>query len=731
MQAVLYSNRAMCCLKLSPPLVELAIEDCAHAQEYDPAYVKASFRRAQAHEALAVSHKSVDVARAVSQMELALTQYSRVIHVKPDHPEASRAIRRARISLERLREEQQEPLTYIDKLKSRASPRDMARDIKIVMSMFVAEAGGKPKQGDGGARQLMTTSRHQATILKSGFLSLLLDLALEGLTGAEALGGDGRDARAQSQEGATAPQPQEVTLTALRAVNMLLLSTAMADRGVQRERGEESKMWGDEGGLQEEDEAEFHRQSPRILTLFREFISTARMELQSPPLTSPSTNNGAGTPALSRTLAKLLAIFVVFVARFASHPLFSQYRKPCLGLLLEALLLPEATAHEITDEATLAVVASSIKAFASIAASDEQALLEVRECALEPLLLSSVGECLKLRKALVATLSIITGNDDIKPPQAAKDKLETLKNKQGGVGEGSKQEKDLKEREENFKQKLTHMLVGPMLANNDETTKIGLRALSLILQAYPKFGVSVVKARWQLTSQEGKVVDATTAKQVPKHFEEQKRKEAEDRVELTGDCSSDTKAQTEGKKEEEEEVGTSALQLLLFMGSDQSNESVRLLAAEVLALASSDKEVRAALMEGGDEQMFLSLLTREDHLVRAYAGVALAKMAVVGENTHTEQEHERIIGPVCEVLRAYVDEVCQRGAESGDSGSSSGGDDADAVDSEVAYGFEDDVRQRREECIRHIIETLAYLSLNVLAKKILASKNKGKLALFM
>jgi hypothetical protein len=49
--------------------------------------------------------------------------------------------------------------------------------------------------------------------------------------------------------------------------------------------------------------------------------------------------------------------------------------------------------------------------------------------------------------------------------------------------------------------------------------------------------------------------------------------------------------------------------------------------------------VRETIVAAGNEDIFFSLLETEDHLIRAYAGVALAKIAVVGADKHTGIYH--------------------------------------------------------------------------------------------
>jgi hypothetical protein len=122
-------------------------------------------------------------------------------------------------------------------------------------------------------------------------------------------------------------------------------------------------------------------------------------------------------------------------------------------------------------------------------------------------------------------------------------------------------------------------------------------------------------------------------------------------------------------------------------------------------------KVRETIVAAGNESIFFSLLETEDHLIRAYAGVALAKIAVVGVDKHTDEEHERILGSVVGILtEEHADTPLEQ--------------DTDL--DEHTKRFEVDYKERREDCVRTIIESLAYLSLNIITKKILTSKHDGK-----
>lgn len=368
------------------------------------------------------------------------------------------------------------------------------------------------------------------------------------------------------------------------------------------------------------------------------------------------------------------------------------------------------------------IVFSAIKALTVIAGADNDGLKDVRNVVLPTLLFSKLSSSVKLRKSLVTSLAIVLGNNPSKKKEE-EDKYDRMNKKQAEEAQKLQQEEEQK-----WTQSVTTLVVSPLLSEDEATIKTGLLALSLVLQAFPSLGIDIVKARWKLQSEEGKPLQvphlppttattttttttpATANKVATKVEEEEDDDVEENKPKIEEVVEEDGKKEL--KKEEKEEEGTSALQLLLFLAQDGGDDTQKL-AATVLALASSDKVVRETVVAAGNEEIFFSLLKSEDFLIRSYAGVALAKLAVVGEDKRNKEEHEQILEGVLGVLapRSKEEEKKKKQEEE---------------EEKDIFGLEQEVKNKEDECLRQIIESVAYLSLNIVTKKLLASKNNGQ-----
>lgn len=631
LQAVLWTNRAMCSIKLAD--FRAAIADCELAIQADGSYAKAYYRKAMAHEGLAAGTN-------LQELQEALTNYTRILKFEPENTDAQNAARRLRTVLEKATVDQRTPLFFINKIRGGKEPQNTSANIKMIMGLCISE------------------SRHMRSALDLNFASLLLQYALP---------------TDFHQEDDTIP-------TAMRALSTLLFRAAVATHKEEAKQQNPSATGAATEGKKEkvcvplghEDTEALTKQGAKMLKRLTEYLKWY------------TTSGKKGEDAY---LHGHFLGFLNLIAKYCAHPSFKQFRKPAIEALLSCCIPEE-------DTKSLAVAAGAIKALTSIAASDDSGLEDVRTVVLPTLLFSKLSSSIKLRKVLVTALAIALGNNPSKKKEA-EDKYDKMNKKQA-----EEEQKKHAEHEQKWTQSVTTLVVSPLLSEDENVIKTGLLALSLVLQAFPTLGIDIVKARWKLHSEEGKPVQVPhlpPQEEKPAEAPPTEREEGEDKKEA-------------GKPEEKEEEGTSALQLLLFLAQDSGDDTQKL-ATTVLALASSDKVVRETVVAAGNEDLFFDLLKSDDHLIRSYAGVALAKLAVVGEEKRTKEQFEQILTGVLEVLSPPRDHHKKK--------------DEDDEEKEDMFGLEQESKNKEDECIRQIIESVAYLSLNIVIKKLLASHGNG------
>lgn len=197
-------------------------------------------------------------------------------------------------------------------------------------------------------------------------------------------------------------------------------------------------------------------------------------------------------------------------------------------------------------------------------------------------------------------------------------------------------EKAQKEEKE-FKEALSRLIVIPLLSESQVSFAKSGRALSLVLQASPELGCFVV---------------------------------------------------THGKTKE---GSAPPLQQLLFKVDATTNNKERMIAAEILTLASMNTHVRSTIAEGGQADLFFFLLDSPNAFVRSNAALALSKLVAVGNAKELRQqvlETGEVVDALCELM---------------------------SLDEETASS----------DILRHVVESFAYLSLHVEVKKQLAAKENG------
>lgn len=165
----------------------------------------------------------------------------------------------------------------------------------------------------------------------------------------------------------------------------------------------------------------------------------------------------------------------------------------------------------------------------------------------------------------------------------------------------------------------------------------------------------------------------------------------------------------------------------------------------MLALASSEASVRAAIAGSGHADMFFPLLSSADHVVRCHAGLALSKLSAIGQVQHTPEQQEDLTKAVCcRQLLIVLTLLCSDDgsaacleigtrqkktcklpfvrdlADSSSQQDTPSSKNASIFDTISASAVEDS-GVAAEQSVRHSVESLAYLTLNVPVKKLLAS----------
>ena len=293
----------------------------------------------------------------------------------------------------------------------------------------------------------------------------------------------------------------------------------------------------------------------------------------------------------------------------------------------------------------------------------------------------------------------------------------------------------------------------------------GSRALELVLEAHPQLGVRLVnygvapkqkkktplgKAQELLKKQKALAEQkiALDQEKVQRAAEKKKRDEElgiEELIPVGGHASEhddllfeededekklkeeekslaqkEREAMEEALRVEEEEVTgekppelPKALEKLLFMSASE-HRPIRLAAASVLALASTDTLVRQVIAGSGQTEVFFDLLEEQveginngevNAAVLCQAGLVLSKLMALGQMRDLDKsEYKMILTAMMEVLEGK-----------------------EAQQAESAKSATEDPRQRwrQDERIRNAMETLAYLSLHYENKQLLITTNGG------
>eukprot|EP00457_Paulinella_chromatophora_P000211 gb/GEZN01000211.1/.p1 GENE.gb/GEZN01000211.1/~~gb/GEZN01000211.1/.p1 ORF type:complete len:1147 (-),score=257.96 gb/GEZN01000211.1/:2145-5585(-) len=656
LQAILYSNRAQCHLKLKTPKFGAALKDCRAALEADPSYQKALFRKAKAHEGLGLQNTDM------AQLEDAVKCVLQLMSMDKSNQSYKSYMSDLRRKVEVAQAQRMSIVPYVEKLKNK---RFEEQDFKAMMGLFVS------------------ADLNQKRALEAGLPKALFEVIFPPQTAA------GNQVQPASFHDGV------YKAHAARALQHII---SMANK----EKLELDKP---------------------TYSVYEQYTAPLLLTLSLHQKDAADCDQNGTVMVVDKDTDHLYSSLVILASRIAASPQLSVHRDKIAGVLLNGIYFPPGMNDaSLSLERTHKIVVA-LEGVAHIAESSDEALSAVREFVLPHLLFGAVSKSDKLHKPLLAALAILA-QDPVRRRDMGKSKKNSIFNDEAPESEEYKK----------FKMKVAQWVLAPVIQAiphlmGELPMAKGIapqdciratKALSLLLQSAPALGIFLVNIDPGKKNPKGKTEAAMEAKAKEiKALNEATKSAAVSpeptTIEEVKDGEVEEKKKTSDDPNEENET-PSILEILLTMACS-TDQVTKFIAAEVLALSSSDPIVRTTVAQSGQADIFQELLQHHStqavngseneksstsELVRTHAALALSKLQATGEIESTQTEQQEMLAKMMEC----VPKLGQKSAS-----------DGQKCEKE---------EEREMEIQRQAVETLAYASLDIKNKKDLATRDKGE-----